>query len=72
MTNIRKIIEEKNVSEDEIIKKFERPIEKALFQTNPQEREDLKQVLLMKVLQKSKEISFKEDAPEFWSFFKTK
>ena len=55
---------------NEFLKKFEIPIKRALFQTNLQEREDLEQELLLKIFLKSKNLSFKENAPEFWGFFK--
>ncbi|MED4320063.1 hypothetical protein P9232_01170, partial [Weizmannia sp. CD-2023] len=53
-------------SENDFLKKFEKTVEKSLYQTDPQERDDLRQELYMKIYEKSSYLNFKKETPSFW------
>ncbi|MEC1716481.1 hypothetical protein [Schinkia azotoformans] len=55
--------------EQDNLKRFEKVIKKALYQTAPQEREDLEQELYIKLFEKMKNLNFREEAPSFWGLF---
>lgn len=58
-----------NFNKDNLII-FEKAIKKSLYQTSPQEREDLEQELYIKLFVKMKSLNFREDAPSFWGLLK--
>lgn len=65
--DLREIAEDE-VTEDinNLIKKFEGRIQKSLYQTIYQEREDLAQEIRLKIVEKLNSVEFKE-TPSFWS-----
>jgi len=57
------------ISKEYIIETYEKTIDFALFQTNPNERQDLKQELYTRIFEKLRDLDFKKDAPSFWGYF---
>ncbi|SDH24220.1 hypothetical protein SAMN05192534_10311 [Alteribacillus persepolensis] len=62
-----------NVPEDvmELLRELEPSISYSLRETKKQDREDLKQEMIVKMLEKREQIGY-SDAPGFWEFIKRK
>lgn len=54
----------------DFLKRFQGTIKKSLSQTALQEREDLEQELYIKIFEKTKNLSFRENAPSFWELLR--